>query len=163
VNPSNDNEWFVATPPDSISGVNLARCSNGINCHTQDFQGEQIADSNTVGGDTGPFYLPFILDPQYSGSVLVGTCRIWRGPSAGGSFSLLSPDFETGGSGACSGTETNLVRTVAAGGVADANGLSQVIYVGTNGEGPLMPTTPRGGRVWVTSFFQRGCGTDFLG
>ena len=64
---------------------------------------------------------------------------------------MLSPDFETGGSGACSGSETNLVRALAAGGVTDANGLSQVIYVGTNGEGPLIPTTPRGGHVWVTT------------
>ena len=38
VNPANDNEWFVATPPDSASGVNLFRCANGINCHSQDFQ-----------------------------------------------------------------------------------------------------------------------------
>jgi hypothetical protein len=32
----------------------------------------------------------------------------------------------------------------------DANALSQVIYAGTNGEGPLIPTTPRGGHVWTT-------------
>jgi hypothetical protein len=151
VNPSNDNEWFVATPPDSISGVNLFRCSNGINCHSQDFQNDQIADSSAVGGDAGPFYLPFILDPQNSASVLLGTCRIWRRPNASGGFSVLSPDFETGGSGACSGSETNLVRALAAGGVTDANGLSQVIYVGTIGEGPLIPTTPRGGHIWVTT------------
>jgi photosystem II stability/assembly factor-like uncharacterized protein len=151
VNPSNDNEWFVATPPDSISGVNLFRCSNGVNCHSQDFQNDQVADSSAVGGDAGPFYLPFILDPQNSASVLLGTCRIWRRPSAAGGFSVLSPDFETGGSGPCSGSETNLVRVLAAGGVTDVNGLSQVIYVGTNGEGPLIPTTPRGGHVWVTT------------
>ena len=110
VSTSNQNEWFLATPPDSLSGVNLFRCANGTNCHSQDCQNDQIADSSAVGGDTGPFYLPFILDPQNSASVLLGTCRIWRRPSAGGGFSALSPDFETGGSGACSGSETNLVR-----------------------------------------------------
>ena len=82
--------------------------------------------------------------------MLLGTCRIWRGLSTGGSFSLLSPDFETGGSGACTGNETNLVRALATGGVTDANGLSQAIYAGTNGEGPQIATTPRGGHVWVT-------------
>ncbi len=150
VNPSNDSEWFLATPPDGLSGVNLFRCANGISCHGQDFQSDPIADSSVLGGDSGPFYLSFILDPQNAASILAGTCRVWRGPSTGGMFTLLSPNFETG-SGGCTGGETNTVRTLAAGGVVDVNGLSQVIYVGTNGEGPLIPTTPRGGHVWVTT------------
>jgi hypothetical protein len=151
VNPANKNEWFLAAPPDSFSGVNLFRCPNGVNCRTLDFQNGQIADSGTLGGDAGAFYLPFILDPQNPASLLIGTCRIWRGPSIGGNFALLSPDFETGGSGACSGSETNLVRSLAAGGLKTSNSLSQVIYVGTNGEGPLIPTVPGGGHVWVTT------------
>jgi hypothetical protein len=145
VNPANENEWFVAMPPDSISGVNLFRCTNGINCHSQDFQSNQVADSNAVGGDVGAFYLPFILDPQYSSSLILGTCRLWRGASIGGSYFLLSPDFETGGDGAWSGDEINLVRSIAAGGPQDSIGYSQVIYAGTNGQGPLAPTTPIGG------------------
>jgi hypothetical protein len=158
INPMNENDWFLATPPDSFSGVNLFRCANGINCHAQDFQSDQIADGSAVGGDTGPFYLPFILDPQNAASVLLATCRVWRGLSTGGSFSLLSPDFETGGSGACTGNETNLVRALAAGGVTDANGLSQAMYVGTDGEGPQIATTPRGGHVWVTLNADAGSG-----
>jgi len=155
VNPANDSEWFLATPPDGLSGTNLFRCANGINCHGQDFQSDPIADSSTLGGDSGPFYLPFILDPQNSASILAATCRVWRGPSTGGTFTLLSPNFETG-SGACAGSETNSVRTLAAGGLADVNGLSQVIYAGTNGEGPSIPTTPRGGHVWVTTSVDSG-------
>jgi hypothetical protein len=151
INPANENEWFVATPPDSISGVNLFRCANGVNCHSLDFQNDQVADSNALGGDTATFYLPFLLDPQNSSELILGTCHIWRGASAGGNFSLLSPDFETGGTGACSGNEINLVRSIAAGGLKDSNGLSQVIYAGTNGEGPLIPTAPTGGHVWVTT------------
>jgi hypothetical protein len=34
VNPLNENQWFIATPPDSVSGVNLVSCANGANCHT---------------------------------------------------------------------------------------------------------------------------------
>src|SRR5260221_12681083 len=86
VNPANENEWFVATPPDSTSGVNLFRCANGVSCHSQDFQNDQVADSNQLGGDTGPFYLPFILDPQNSSELLLGTCRVCRGVSSRGSF-----------------------------------------------------------------------------
>ena len=154
VNPTNEDEWFVSTPPDSVSGVNLSTCGDGAGCHTLDFKNNQIADSNQLGGDTGPFYLPFMLDPADPASILVATCRIWRGPStgsaSGGNFFLLSPDFETGGTGACAGSEVNLVRSLAAGGPTDASGFSQAIYVGTSGEGPSLSTTPGGGHVWVT-------------
>ena len=118
VNPADDTEWFLAMPPDSISGVNILRCWNsggGTTCHTQDFQNDPIVSSNSVGGDAGAFYLPFILDPANPGTMLLGTCRVWRGSSSGGSFSSLSPNFEFGGSGTCSGTETNLARTLAVG------------------------------------------------
>jgi hypothetical protein len=151
INPANENEWFIAAPPDAVSGVNIFRCDNGIDCHSLDFQNNHIADSNTVGGDTGAFYLPFLLDPQNSDELILGSCRIWRGATIGGGFSLLSPDFETGGSGACTGSEINLVRSIAAGGLKNSNGFSQVIYAGTNGEGPLIPTIPAGGHVWVTT------------
>ena len=151
IDPTNENEWFIATPPDSLSGVNLFSCANGINCHSADFQENSIADSNAVDGDTGAYDLPFTLDPQNSGELVLGTCRIWRGLASGGSFSLLSPNFETGGTGSCSGNEINLVRSIAAGGPTDTNSYSQVIYAGTNGEGPLISTTPAGGHVWVTT------------
>ena len=159
VNPANENEWFVATPPNPASGVNLFRCTNGINCHSQDFANNQLADSNQLGGDTGAFYFPFLLDPQNSSELLVGTCRIWRGFSSGGGFSQMSPDFETGGSGACSGTEVNLVRAIAAGGLTDGNHYSQTIYAGTDGEGPQIPTVPEGGHVWVTTNSDGGAPT----
>jgi hypothetical protein len=151
INPTNENEWFIAAPPNSISGVNLFRCASGINCHSLDFQNDQVADSNALGGDTGAFYLPFTLDPQNFAELILGTCRIWRGPTVGSGFSFLSPDFETGGSGACTGSEINLVRSIAAGGLQDSNGFSQVIYTGTNGEGPLIASTPVGGHLWVTT------------
>jgi hypothetical protein len=151
-NPSDDTEWFLATPPDSISGVNILRCWNsaGTTCHTQDFQNDPIVSSNSVGNDAGAFYVPFILDPANPGVMLVGTCRVWRGSSSGGSFALLSPNFEFGGTGTCSGTETNLVRTIAAGGPLNNSGSSQVIYAGTNGDGPSIATSPQGGHVWAT-------------
>ena len=84
--------------------------------------------------------------------MLVGTCRVWRGSRAGGAFTALSPNFDTLGSGTCSGGEVNQVRALAAGGQTDSNG-SGVIYATTSGlgslEGPV--STPAGGRVWVTA------------
>lgn len=148
INPDDANEWFVSSPPDSTSGVNIFRCASGISCHTQDFQNDQVGSSATLGGDTGAYYPPYILDPQNSGELIVGTCRMWRGSTTGAGFSALSNNFETGGTGICTGGETNLVRSLAAGGPT-VNGFSGVIYAGTDGFGPLISTVPPGGHVWV--------------
>jgi hypothetical protein len=161
INPTNEEEWFVSNPPNSTSGVNIFSCtnSNGISCHTQDFQSNPVVSSATVGGDTGAYYPPYILDPQSPSEMIVGTCRMWRGSSAGGGFNVLSHSFETGGDGICTGSEINLVRSLAAG-VLDTNtGLSKVIYAGTDGYGPLIPTTPPGGHVWVSTNVAGGLST----
>jgi hypothetical protein len=60
----------------------------------------------------------------------------------------LSNNFETGGDGICSGNEVNLVRSLAAGGIKDTSGYSNVMYAGTDGLGPLAPT---GGHIWVST------------
>jgi hypothetical protein len=154
ISPDNELLWFVSNPPDSISGVNIFSCTNmnGISCTTQEFQNHPpVVSSATVGGDTGPYYPLYILDPQNAGEMIVGTCRMWRGSSTGGAFTVLSHSFETGGDGICTGGEINLVRSLAAG-VLDTNtGFSKVIYAGTDGFGPLIPTTPPGGHVWVST------------
>jgi len=159
IDPGNEDVWFASNPPDSSSGVNIFRCVLGINCHSDDFQSDQVVSSAHVGGDTGPYYAPFILDPQSSGELIVGTCRVWRGASTGGAFSLLSNDFENGGAGICTGDEINLVRSLAAGGPLDRNGVSNVIYAGTDGFGPLIPTTPAGGQIWVSTNVSGGPST----
>jgi hypothetical protein len=153
INPLNEEEWFVSNPPDATSGVNIFSCmnSNGISCHTQDFQNHPVVSSATVGGDTGPYYPPYILDPQNPSGIVVGTCRMWRGSSSGGAFTVLSHSFEDGGDGICTGGEINLVRSLAVGGPLDNNHFSNVIYAGTDGFGPLIPTTPPGGHIWVNT------------
>ena len=159
ISPDNELLWFVSNPPDAISGVNIFSCASGIDCHTQDFQNNPVVTSVTVGGDTGPYYPPYILDPLNSGEMIVGTCRMWRGPSSGGTFTVLSHSFETGGDGICIGTEINMVRSFASG-VLDINtGFSKVIYAGTDGYGPLIPTTPPGGHVLVSTNVAAGPST----
>ena len=158
ISPNDELLWFVSNPPDSISGVNIFSCASGIDCQTQDFQNHPVVSSATVGGDTGAYYPPYILDPHPLTFIplIVGTCRMWRGPSAGGSFSVLSHSFETGGDGICSGGEINLVRSLAVGGALDNTGYSTVMYAGTDGFGPLVPTTPPGGHVWVSGNVANG-------
>ena len=113
-------------------------------------QPTRVVSSATLDGDEGPFYTPFILDPQNSNEMIVGTCRLWRGASDGTGFNPLSNNLDTGSASTCSGNEANLVRSIAAGGPKDTGGLSQVIYAGTDGFGPLVTTTPAAGRVWVS-------------
>jgi hypothetical protein len=143
INAQNPSEWFTEN-----AAAGIERCTSGINCRSSDFA--PIVEPETVGGDHGAFFTPYILDPQAaSDELVVGTCRVWRGPGDGGPFTALSNSFETG-AGGCTGNEVNLVRSLAAGGPLQ-NGFSNVIYAGTDGDGPLQTSAVQGGRVWVTT------------
>ncbi len=143
INPGNPVEWFTAN-----TGVSIQRCASGIDCHSTDFNNDLVVSNSTVGGDGGPLYTPYILDPKNSAEMIVGTCRVWRGTTQGASFAALSPNLDTLSENSCTGGEVNTVRSLAAGGPIDGNGFSSVLYAGTDGTGPLA-TSPGGGRVWV--------------
>ena len=149
INPSNSNpesrEWFAENPY-----VSIMKCEEGTACDDSGFS--QVVGSSDLGGDQGAFYTPYILDPQNNGEMLVGTCRVWQISTSGIAPLQLSDDFDTLGSGACTGGEVNLVNALAAGGPT-ANGLSTVVYAVTNGYGPLSGPLngPPGGEVWVTT------------
>ncbi|HEY6185761.1 MAG TPA: hypothetical protein VIW67_26200 [Terriglobales bacterium] len=145
INPASPTEWFTSNP-----GVNIQKCTAGVECHAQDFAANPVISPATLDGDAGPFYTPFILDPQNSSEIIVGTCRLWRGGNDGTGFTTLSNNLDTGSPSTCSGNEANLVRSVAAGGPQNISGLSQVIYAGTDGFGPLVTTMPAAGRIWVS-------------
>lgn len=142
---------FYASNPDvPPEGLGVQLCSNGIGCTNAEFS--FVVTSDGLDGDDGGFYFPYILDPGSSTTLLVGTCRVWSGPRTGGSFIALSPNFDTLGSGTCSGSEVNQVRALAAAGRID-NGSSDTIYATTSGLGPIdgPAYSPAGGRVWVTT------------
>jgi hypothetical protein len=142
INPNNASEWFTAN-----TDVSIQRCTSGVACHAQDFA--LVVSNATLLGDSGPFYTPYMLDPQNSGELIVGTCRVWRGSSTGAGFTVLSNNFDTGLSSTCTGQEINLVRSLAAGGAKDASNFSKVIYAGTDAFGA--GTSPVGGHVWVST------------
>ena len=119
INPSNASQWFTAN-----AGVTIQSCSKGINCLAQDFT--MVVSSTTLGGDAGGGLTPYMLDPQASNRMLVGTCRVWRGNNDGGGFAALSYNFDTGSDTPCSGAEDNLISSLATGGTP-----SPVIYAGT--------------------------------
>ena len=144
--PSN---WYASNPDVAPGGLNIQLCTSGMNCNNSEF--DAVVTSSALGGDDGGFNFPYILDSYSSTAMVVGTCRVWRGSRTGGLFTALSPNFDTLGSGTCSGSEVNQVRALATAGLRDANG-SSMIYATTNGHGPIegsLDAIP-GGRVWVT-------------
>src|SRR5580765_1417478 len=154
ISPAKGTDWFTANPdipPNAPLGINY--CGLGIGCGNTTFQ--QVVSAAQVGNDDGAFYFPYMLDPQAATQLIIGTCRVWRGgpaTSAGGTYTALSNNFDTGvggSGGTCTGGEVNLVRSLAAGGPKDGSGFSKVIYAGTDGFGGA--TTPAGGRVFVTT------------
>ncbi len=145
---SNTGSWFASNPDTGSGTLNIQECSSGVNCDDSSFR--LVVSSGDVGGDDGSFYFPYILDPQSTTALLVGTCRVWSGPRSGGAFTLLSLNFDTLGTGTCAGDEVNTVRALAAGGPTTALG-SQVIYAATDGLGPSQSSAPIGGNVWVTT------------
>jgi hypothetical protein len=143
----NTGAWFASNPDTGSGTLNIQECFSGTGCNDSLFN--SVINSSNLGGDDGGFYFPYILDPQAPTNLLVGTCRVWSGPRSGGVFTLLSPNFDTLGTGTCAGTEVNVVRSLA---IAH-NGTSgaRVIYATTDGPGPNAVTSPVGGNVWVTT------------
>jgi hypothetical protein len=141
INPSNPDEWFAANPY-----VTIMKCESGSECNDAGFL--QVVGSSDLGGDQGAYDTPYILDPQNSSEMLVGTCRVWQISTSGTAPLQLSNDFDTLGTGLCTGDEINLVNAIAAGGAAP-NGYSTVVYAVTNGYGPLSGSP--GGEIWVTT------------
>lgn len=133
VTPSN---WYVSTS----AGVSIAHCANGAACTAADFSGLPTVGPAQVARDSSLIDAPWILDPAMPASVMIGTCRVWRGPAADGSAwsaaNDLSTDFGSSQSAVCSGANP-AVRSVAAGGplssAAAANAGSKVLYAGLAG------------------------------
>jgi hypothetical protein len=152
IDPNNSSIWYTTN-----TDVSIQQCTSAPNCTfatfglPPNFTGPNIG-ATQVSGDVSEFYLPFTLDPAQTSNIVLGTCRVWRGPGSGGSAwsaaNAISPMFDSHVIGATSCTDPGTggqtqIRAVAVGGPAP-NGLSQVIYVGLDGNGQ----TP--GRVFAT-------------
>jgi hypothetical protein len=146
INPNLPTEWFT-----SETGVSVFRCPLGINCSQSDFQ--LVVSPPQVDFDESEFYTPYMLDPQNTNAILIGTCRVWRGPTSGlgwSSSNALSFNFDTGTPSVCS-SPLNLVTALASGGQKTSNG-SQVIYAGTAVGNIFVTTNADGGpSTWTQS------------
>jgi len=152
ISPTTPTDWFTAGSDVGPGGLFLYHCGSGINCNANSFQ--LVVTSGQVGNDDGAFYFPYMLDPQTSSELLLGTCRVWRGGPAtsSGTYTALSNNFDTGDGTACSGGEVNLVRSLAAAPGSPPSQASKVVYAGTDGLGPgSNVSNVTGGRVFVTT------------
>ena len=113
INPMDPTRWTISTG----AGVSLAHCGNGANCAATDFAGVPGIGPGQTGGDASLFDAPWLLDPALPDDVLLGTCRVWRGPVAGGSSwshaNAISPPLAAQGTSTCGGT-SSVIRSLAA-------------------------------------------------
>ena len=136
IDPVQSANWYVTIG----AGVNLVACPLGGNCTAANFLPPATIGSTQVDGDIAQLDAPTLLDPALTSSILIGTCRVWRGPAASGSSwtnaNALSPAL--GGITVPCSAESPLIRSLAAGGpnVTTANlqnSGSTVIYAGISG------------------------------
>jgi hypothetical protein len=124
------DKWYV----NSQSGVSIYRCTNSSDCTAADFGNSPVVSTANAGGDGLAMPVPasFIVDPLDSSQLLVATCRVWRGPASGSSWSssnAVSPVLDNkASSGPCSGDA--LIRSIAA---ADLGNGTERVYVGLYG------------------------------
>ena len=137
INPVTPANWYISTGP----GVAITYCGKGTACAAADFAGLPTIGPLQVGNDAALIDAPWLLDPSDASDVVIGTCRVWRGPAASGSgwssTNALSADFGTTNSRACA-SSSSFVRSLAAGGPvsgasAAANAGSEVLYAGLAG------------------------------
>jgi hypothetical protein len=136
IDPTNPSNWYAAMGP----GVAIGLCTAGVNCTPADFGSQPEIGPAQTAQDESLRNAPYMLDPQDSANVLVGTCRVWRGSASDGaawsSANAISPMLDGHTQPSCNGNA--LIRSLAAGG-ANEQGLSaqndgsQVLYAGMAG------------------------------
>jgi hypothetical protein len=153
IDPTNPANWYV----NNGAGVSIHLCSQSGSCTPADFGTSAVVSSTNVGGDgltmTSP--APFLVDPADSTQLLIGTCRLWRGPASGigwNAANAVAPMFDGNQTSSyCSGNA--LVRSMAAMGLP---GGGEVVYVGTYGSldgggtapGHVLSTTMSANGIW---------------
>jgi hypothetical protein len=130
IDPNSAGNWYV----NNQAGVSIYLCSDPSACAPSDFGTTPVVTDADVGGDgyvmSSP--APFLVDPEDTSQLLIGTCRVWRGPASGAGWSsanAISPVLDSGAVGvACSGDA--LIRSIA----AQPTGANQeVVYLGMFG------------------------------
>ena len=139
IDPANPANWYAT----SVFGVGINRCTLGTSCDIAGFGGVAVGEAQ-VDNDYQTIPAPWILDPQNPASVIVGTCRVWRGPASGSGWSqlnLLSTMLDLGQGSFCDGNAEILSLAAGVNTSGTAAG-SEQLYAGIAGTlngGGLVP------------------------
>lgn len=161
IDPANPQNWYAPSGP----GVAINLCADGALCTPAGFGLQPaIGDPQTANdGDLLPLPATWILDPQNTANMIVGTCRVWRGPANGSGWTasnLLSGMLDGDNGPVCNGN-SQIHSLAASGSASDAPGTPEYIYAGMAGAfegGGLTPghlyraavTNPQGARAnWI--------------
>jgi hypothetical protein len=129
--------WYVST----AAGVSIRQCTEGSACTTADFAGSPTIGPEQVDLDDSLIDAPWLLDPALTSDIVIGTCRVWRGPAGNGaswSSSNAISQLLAGPQNASCASTNPVLRSLAAGGpastaTASQNAGSQVLYAGMAG------------------------------
>lgn len=127
---SNNSIWYA----NNQAGVSIHVCSQAAACTPAAFGTNPVIDDADVGNDglTMTTPAPFLVNRLEHTQLLIGTCRVWRGPASGNGWSTgnaISPILDGDSSNSsCSGDP--LIRSMAA---ASTTGGGETIYVGMYG------------------------------
>jgi hypothetical protein len=145
--------WYISTG----AGVSIHQCSDGAACTVADFAGTPTIGSAETSSDSSLIDAPWLLDPALPANLLIGTCRVWRGPAASGatwsSANAISP-LLAGPQNASCGSANPVLRSLAAAGPIDnataaQNAGSPILYAGMAGK--LDGGGTAGGHLFSTS------------
>ncbi len=138
IDPINPLLWYIS----AAGGVSIAECASGKNCTAADFAGPPTIAAVQTSADASLLDPPWVLDPVLSANVIVGTCRIWRGPAASGASwpggNQLSTTLGGPPNVRCDPATNPFVHSIAAAGPAVSAGTvqnsgSRTLYAGMAG------------------------------
>lgn len=129
IDPQDTSDWYANNQP----GVAIYLCPNAAGCTPATFAASPVVTEADVSNDgvAMPNPASFLVDPLDHTQLMVGTCRVWRGPASASGWTAanaISPILDSGSTtGSCQGDA--LIRSMAATAVSG----NEVIYVGTYG------------------------------
>ncbi len=139
VDSKNTNNWYINDQP----GVAIYLCSQAAPCTPSAFGTTPVVSDADVGGDGDamPLPAPFLVDTIDDTQLLVGTCRVWRGPASGSGWTSANAISRvlSGAASAVSCNGNTLIRAMAALPLASGG---EIIYLGMYGPdtgGSLLP------------------------
>ncbi len=128
------NSWYA----NSGAGVEIFHCSSATVCTPAGFgagaggAGPVVGEAQVANdGLAMPYAAEFRVDAADASQLLIGTCRVWRGPANGAGWSgsnAISPILDGTGGASCNGN--SLIRSMTA---LPTTGGGEAIYVGMAG------------------------------